>query len=388
MPPPRPSVYLDHAATTPLAPEVFDAMRPWLTERFGNASSLHAAGRAARGAVEDARRRIARHLGAEPAELLFTSGGTESDNLALRGTLRPGHLLVTSLAEHEAVLKTADALEAGGVHVVRLRPEPANGDVLPEAVGAALDGAPGPAVVSLLHANNETGALTNVAGVAEVARAHGALVHTDAVQTAGLFALDVHALGVDLLSASGHKLYGPKGIGLLYVRAGVALDPQVTGGSQERGRRAGTENVAAIVGLAAAFDRAAEGRADRLVRLGALRARLLGRLRDALGDRFVLNTPLDSSAPHVLNVAFPPAPDPLDGEMLILGLDLEGVAASAGSACTSGALTPSHVLSALGLPRETAAAAVRFSLGDTTTEADVDAAADALARVAGRLVEA
>jgi cysteine desulfurase len=377
-------IYLDHAATTPLAPEVFAAMRPWLTEHYGNPSSVHRLGRAARGAVEDARRRVARHLGAEPGEVLFTSGGTESINLALRGRVGHDQALVTGTAEHEATLKTAAALEADGRRVEYLPPD-RDGAVSADAVAAALAATPGVALVSLLHANNETGALTDLPAVADACRAHGVPFHTDAVQTAGLLDLDVHALGVDLLSASAHKLYGPRGAGLLYVRGGVALDAQITGGHQERGRRAGTENVAAIVGLAAALDLAAQERLALQTRLSALRARLLARLRAGLGDRFVVNTPLASSAPHVLSVAFPPAPEPLDGEMLILGLDLEGVCASAGSACTSGALEPSHVLVALGLPRETAAAAVRFSLGRTSTEADVDAAAEALARVVLRM---
>lgn len=384
--------YLDHAATTPLHPEALAAMLPWLTDGYGNASSLHRAGRQARGAVEDARRRIARHLNAEPAHVVFTSGGTEADTLALRGSVRRGQTLVTSKAEHEAVLKTADALEADGRTVVRLTPDDA-GAVSPallERTLAALPDARG-ALVSLMHANNETGALSDLPALAAVAHAAGARLHTDAVQTAGLFALDVQALGVDLLSASAHKFNGPKGVGLLFVAPGVDLAPVVTGGAQERGRRGGTENVAGIVGMARALDLAAETRDATRVRLGALRDRLLGRMEAALPGRFVVNTPLGSpahesrSAPHVLNVAFPPRPAPLDAEMLILGLDLEGVAASAGSACTSGALTPSHVLLALGLPRETATAAVRFSLGVSTTEADVDAAADALARVVARL---
>ncbi len=298
-------IYLDHAATTPLAPEVLEAMRPWLTAHYGNPSSVHRLGREARGAVEDARRRVARHLNAEPSELLFTSGGTESDNLALRGLVPPGAALVTGTTEHEAILATADALEAEGRRVVRLDPGPAGG-VTAEAVARALATTPDVALVSLLHANNETGALTDLPAIAEVCHAHSVPFHTDAVQTAGLFSLDVQALGVSLLSASAHKFYGPCGAGLLYVRAGAALSPQVTGGKQERSRRAGTENVAAIVGLAAALDLAARDRADHLARLTFLRARLLAGLQSALGDTFVVNTPLGTSAPHVLNVAFPP----------------------------------------------------------------------------------
>ena len=376
--------YLDHAATTPLHPDVLEAMLPWLQGGFGNASSLHRDGRRARGAVEDARRRIARHLNAEPAQIVFTSGGTEADNLALRGTVGRGQALVTSEAEHEAVLKTADALEADGRTVVRLRPDDA-GAVSPALLARTLAAMPRVALVSLMHANNETGVLADLPALVAAAHDAGALFHTDAVQSAGLLPLDVQALGVDLLSASAHKFYGPKGVGLLYVAPGVDLDPLVTGGAQERGRRGGTENVAGIVGMAHALDLAAKRRDETNARLLAMRQRLLNRLTEALGDRFVLNTPQDRSIPSVLNLAFPPNPSPLDAEMLILGLDLEGVSASAGSACTSGALTPSHVLLALGLPRETAAAAVRFSLGSSTTEADVDAAADALVRVLARV---
>lgn len=376
--------YLDHAATTPLHPGVLAAMLPWLQGGFGNASSLHRDGRHARGAVEDARRRIARHLNAEPAQIVFTSGGTEADNLALRSTVGRGQALVTSEAEHEAVLKTADALEADGRTVVRLRPDDA-GAVSPARLAQTLAQTPNVALVSLMHANNETGVLSDLPALAAVAHDAGALFHTDAVQSAGLLRLDVQALGVDLLSASAHKFYGPKGVGFLYVAPGVALDPLVTGGSQERGRRGGTENVAGIVGMAHALDHAAAHRDETNARLTVLRQRLLDRMTETLGDRFVVNTPLGRSLPSILNVAFPPRPSPLDAEMLILGLDLEGVSASAGSACTSGALTPSHVLVALGLPRETAAAAVRFSLGASTTEADVDAAADALARVVARV---
>ena len=384
-PPLPPMIYLDHAATTPLDARVLAAMLPWLEGGYGNASSVHRAGREARGAVETARARVARHLGAEPAEIVFTSGGTEADNLALRGAVPRGRALVTSAAEHEAVLSTAHALESDGRHVVRLAPGP-RGAVTASAVADALDATPGVALVSLMHVNNETGAVTDLAAVARECRARGVLLHTDAVQSAGLLPLDAHALGVDFLALSAHKFNGPKGVGALFVRAGAPLDPTVTGGSQERGRRGGTENVAGIVGLAAALDLAAEDRAARLDRLAALRARLHDRLRAALGERFVTVTPPGENAPHVLNVAFPPGPHgPVDGEMLILGLDLEGVCASSGSACTSGALSPSHVLLSMGLERATAAAAVRFSLGRTTTEADVDHGADALARVARRM---
>ena len=389
--------YLDHAATTPLRAEALDAMLPWLREHHGNPSSLHGAGRRARVAVEQARTRIAGVLGCEPGEVVFTSGGTEADNLALRGVLagadgRGG--LVTSATEHEAVLRTAEALAAEGHAVTVLAPDGA-GRLTAGAVADALDDET--ALVSAMLVNNETGAVNPVAEIADVARQGGAAVHTDAVQAAGLLPLGVDALGVDLLSLSGHKVGGPKGVGALYVRGGTPFAGVQTGGSQERGRRGGTENVAAIVGFAEALALADAEREAHAERLAALRDRLRDRVTAAFGDRVVVNTPAEA-APHVLSVSFPPRParggaagdgaggaEPLDGEMLLAALDLEGVEASAGSACTSGALEPSHVLLAQGVDRATAAATVRFSLGRGTTAADVDAAADALARVVGRV---
>ena len=385
------SVYLDHAATTPLDPAVLEAMMPFLTEHFGNASSVHARGRKARFAVEESRERIAARLGAEPGEIIFTSGGTEADNLALGGMVRGTHGghrrgLVTSAAEHEAVLRPAEALAESGFPVTILAPQ-AHGAVAPEQVAHAITDETG--LVSLMHANNEVGTLTDVRAVAEVCRARGVPFHTDAVQTAGLFDLDVADLGVDLLSLSGHKFYGPKGVGVLWVRGGLDLAPSVLGGSQERRRRGGTENVAAIAGLAEALDRAATDSDEHLAHLHRLRDRLVDGLEETIGGAFVMNTPLETgaAAPHIVSIAFPPDEDgrPLDGEMLLLNLDLEGVYASAGSACTSGALTPSHVLLALGHDRPTASAALRFSLGKGTSEADVDYAVDRLAAVIGRM---
>ena len=389
--------YLDHAATTPLRPEVLDAMLPFLREHFGNASSLHGPGRRARVAVEGARRDVAEVLGCEPGEVVFTSGGTEADNAALWGPLtgaalretgRPG--LVTSAVEHEAVRQPAERLAAAGHPVTVLPPAP-TGAVEPEAVRDALTDATG--LVSLMWVNNEVGTIHPVAELAALAHDAGARFHTDAVQAAGLLPLHVDALGVDLLSLSGHKVNGPKGVGALYLRGGTPFDAFVTGGSQERRRRGGTENVAGIVGLAAALALADAEREAHAARLRALQRRLGRQLADALGDRLRVNTPLDGladpsapTAPHVLNVSLRPgASGPLDGEMLIAGLDLAGVSVSAGSACTSGALEPSPVLLAMGVARDTAAATVRFSLGRDTTEADVDEAVAALAALARRM---
>lgn len=386
-------VYFDHAATTPLAPEVLDEMKPYLTEHYGNASSVHQLGRQARVTLEEARERVAACLGAEPSEIVFTSGGTEADNLAIKGTRsalsergEPAGL-ITSAAEHEAVLTPAERLKENEHPVQILMPE-AHGAVTPAQVEAAIDDRTG--LVSLMHANNEIGVRTDVRAIAEVCDEHDVLFHCDAVQTAGLFEIDVDDLGVDLLSISGHKFYGPKGIGALFVRGGVELGPLVEGGSQERERRGGTENVPAVVGLAEALERAAAAAEERRERLGRLQRRLVDGLDEAVPGTYVLNTPIDDApvAPHVVNVAFPPnGAGPIDGEMLILNLDMEGVLVSAGSACTSGALEPSHVLTALGLERETASAAVRFSLGADTTEEDVDYALDKLQKTLERMME-
>ena len=375
--------YLDHAATTPLDPEVFEAMKPYLLEEYGNASSVHQLGRQARVAMEEARERVAACLGAESSEIVFTSGGTEADNLALKGVLQAASSngiptgLVTSAAEHEAVLRPAERLKEQGHPVEILSPDD-HGAVSPEQVESAIDDHT--ALVSLMHTNNEIGVQTDIPAVAEVCHAHDVLLHCDAVQAAGLQPLNVDEFGVDLLSMSGHKFYGPKGVGVLYVRNGVDLGPLVEGGSQERERRGGTENVPGAIGLAEALERAVSDAEERAERLSRLQRRLVDGLDDAVPGRYVLNTPLGEApvAPHVVNVAFPPEEEPLDGEMLILNLDMEGVLVSAGSACTSGALEPSHVLTALGLDRSTASAAVRFSLGATTTEEEIDYALETL----------
>lgn len=381
------AVYLDHAATTPLDPEVLEAMLPYLREHYGNPSSPHALGRRARHAVEEARERVAAVLGCAPAEVLFTSGGTEADNAALAGVLgapeRRGPGLVTSRVEHEAVLHAADVLAARG-HPVDLLTPPPHGAPTPEQVAEAIN--PETGLVSVMFVNNETGAQADLPAIAAVCRAHGVPLHTDAVQGPAVLRIDVEALGVDLLSLSGHKVYGPKGSGVLYVRDGTPFEPLIRGGAQERRRRAGTENVAAVVGLAVALERAAERAEAEHARLARLRARLVEGLQRAFGDSMRLNSPLEGfAAPHIVNVSFPPRDGQrVDGEMLLLGLELEGVLASRGSACTSGALEPSHVLRALGVPTETAQATVRLSLGRATDEAAVDRAVEALRRVVAR----
>jgi cysteine desulfurase len=388
------TVYLDNAATTPLDPAVLEAMRPYLTEHFGNPSSVHALGRKAKVALEDARDCVATVLNCEPAEVIFTSGGTESDNVAIRGVLGASEKkkgLVTSAAEHEAVLRTAEALAGGGGEVDVLEPK-AHGSVSTEHVAQAL--APNTGLVSIMFVNNEVGTISPVREIADIAHEHGALVHTDAVQAAGMLSLDVDQLGVDLLSLSGHKIYGPKGVGVLYVRAGTPFVPQITGGAQERRRRGGTENVAAIVGFAEALERVDRSRQTESVRLRMLQKRLAEGIRTALGDSVQFNTPLDSFhhepqpvAPHILNVSLPPvAGRTIDGEMLLLGLDVAGVYVSGGSACTSGAIEPSHVLLAMGVAPETAAATVRFSLGRITSVDDIDFAIEQLTAVVERVI--
>lgn len=382
---------------------------PHLQSAYGNASSVHQMGRQARFAVEESRETVAACFGAEPAEIIFTSGGTESDNYAIKGALaaresegRTG--LITSAAEHEAVLRPAERLEKKRLEKKRLEKERLeterpvriltpgeHGAVTPDQLAAELDaaGAASVALVSLMHANNEIGTLTQIAEIAEVCHERGVWLHCDAVQTAGLMGVNVQELGVDLMSVSSHKFYGPKGTGCLYVRGGIDLGPLVEGGSQERDRRGGTENVAGVVGMAHALKRATDAASERVEHIRSLQERLIHGIKTEVEGPVLFNTPVDTpeaTAPHIVNLSFPPADDtPLDGEMLILNLDMNGVMVSAGSACTSGAMEPSHVLSAIGRDRATASAAVRFSLGVSNTEEHVDKAVDALASTVQRM---
>lgn len=381
-------VYLDHAATTPLDAVVLEAMMPHLTTSYGNASSVHALGRKARFAVEDSRERVAACLGAEPSEIVFTSGGTEADNLAIKGgvsALQKG--VLTSATEHEAILKTIEAVHQWGYETHIVTPAHAGAVSLAQLNAALQSRSVG--LVSLMHANNEVGTLTRIPEIAQFCHAHGILLHTDAVQTAGTFDLNVEALGVDLMSLSGHKIYGPKGVGVLYVRGGVDLKAIAHGGSQERKRRAGTENVAAIIGFAAALEQAVQHREERTAHLKVLRHHLVEGLQATLGEAIRINTPLDEgeSVPHILNIVFPPKPgeSAMDGEMLLLNLDMEGIYASSGSACTSGAIEPSHVLLAMGYNVSTAATAVRLSLGKGNTVEEIDYTIDTLAKIYRRM---
>jgi cysteine desulfurase len=375
-------VYLDHAATTPVAPEVRAAMLPYLGEVFGNPSSAHAAGRLAREAVDEARARVAAALGCAPGEVVFTSGGSEADNLALRGALdrhaaRGRHLVVTAI-EHDAVLKTAEELAAWGRCEVSVVPCDEHGMVDPEAVGAAVRD--DTVLVSMMLANNEVGTVQDVAAAAEAARRRNpaVLVHTDAVQALGRLPVDVRALGVDMASITAHKIYGPKGAGALYVRRGVPIAAQVSGGGQERARRSGTENVAAIAGLAAAVTLVEAEREREMPRLGRLAERLVEGVLEGVPD-VVLTGRGAPRLPSFATFAFAG----VEAEVLLTLLDRRGVEASGGSACSSGAHMPSHVLLAMGLPPRVAGGALRCTLGRATTEEEVErAAAEVVAAVA------
>jgi cysteine desulfurase len=377
------TVYLDHAATTPLDPRVLEAMLPYLREEYGNASSPHGPGRRARFAVEDARERIATHLGAGPSEIVFTSGGTEANNLALWALSRRGAgCIATSATEHESVLEPLKAIREQGTPVEVLAPAE-NGSMSTERLD---DIAKPLSALSVMHTNNETGAISPLADVVAFCRREGVLLHSDCVQALGWADLRVDALGLDLMTLSAHKIYGPKGVGVLFVRGGaIELSPFVRGGSQEQRRRGGTENVSGIVGMAKAMDLCAAENDERTDHLRALKRRLLNNLEAISAGNFIVNTPA-AAAPHILNVSFPPTDGiSLDGEMLLLNLDVAGVHASSGSACTSGAIEPSHVLLAMGVPAETADATVRFSFGAGNTLDDMDYVADSLTQILERM---
>jgi cysteine desulfurase len=364
-------IYLDANATTPLLPEVFEAMRPFYLEHYGNASSIHQQGQHARAAVDHARESIARMLHCRPAEVVFTSGGTESDNLALFGVLAPGDHLITTAIEHHAILHAAQSLASRGVEVTFL-PVNSQGFVEPATLLAALQ--PNTRLVSIMYANNETGVIQPIDALAGIAHAGGALFHTDAVQAGGKLPLDVSPHGflkdVDLLTLSGHKIYAPKGMGILYVRRSVRLAPMFHGGSHERQRRAGTENVPGIVGLGKAVEICNEWlKTDGPTKLAALRDRLEQGILSQMDETGVNG----AGAPRVANttsIYF----DHVEAEALLIALDLKGLSVSGGSACQSGASEPSHVLTAMGLSAARARATIRFSLSKLTTEAEIDEA--------------
>ena len=374
-------VYLDHAATTPVDPEVAEAMSRVLRDTHGNPSSIYGEGRAAREAVDRARDEVAAAINAEPAEIVFTSGGTEADNLALRGALkvqdgRDG--LVTTAIEHHAVIDTARDLERYAHVRLTVVGVDRHGVVNPDAIREAIDERT--SLVSVMHANNEIGTIEPIAEIGTICRDLDVTFHSDAVQTVGALEVDVRKIPVDLLSINAHKFYGPKGVGALYVRRGTRLATMQTGGGQEKGRRTGTENVAGLVGLGVALRIARERRASESPRQARLRDRLISGVRTRVPDAVLNGHPLDR-LPNNASFCIPGT----EGESLIVALDLEGFAVSSGSACTSGETEPSQVLLALGLDRELAKGSLRVTVGRSTTESQVDRFVDALARVVARL---
>jgi cysteine desulfurase len=375
------SVYMDHAATTPVRPEVARAMLPYFSERFGNPSSLYSLAREAQEALEEARGRVAAAIGATPAEVYFTSGGTEADNWAIKGTaLRgKGDHIITSAIEHHAVLHTCRSLEKQGYRVTYL-PVDEFGRVEPGAVEEAITDRT--ILVSVMAANNEIGTIQPVRAIAEIAHDHTIPFHTDAVQAIGAFPVDVDEMGADLLALSAHKFGGPKGTGALYVRRGTRIGTFMDGGAQERGKRAGTENVPGIVGLGRAIELAIAGMPQNAPRLAAMRDRLIRGILDAIPDTRLNGHPTERLANNV-NVAF----RYVEGESILLMLDALGIAASTGSACTSASLEPSHVLTSCGLPPEHAHGSLRLTLGYANTEEDVDYVLEVLPGIIERLRE-
>ena len=377
-----PRIYLDHNATTPVAAPVLERMMTALRDEFGNPSSVHHFGQRAKALMDESRSAIAALLGVDAGEIVFTSGGTESDNYAIRGAAEALEVtgrrhLVTTAIEHEAVLSTFKALARRG-WTTTLLPVDTSGVVSPDALRAALTDQT--ALVSVMHANNEIGTIQPVAELARIAKERGALFHTDAVQSAGKIPVDVRALGVDLVSISAHKIYGPKGVGALWMRRGIRLLPILTGGKHERNRRAGTENVAGIAGFGVAADLARAKMAAEGARLDALRNRLEnGILRAVPGT--AINGGAMPRVPNTTNVSF----DRVEAESLLIALDLEGVAVSTGSACSSGTLEPSHVLKAMGFPAHRTQNSIRFSLGAASSDADIDRVIEVLPGVVDKL---
>ncbi len=385
-------VYLDFNATTPVEPEVLDAMLPYFSGEFANAASIHTPGQKSRAAVETAREKVAALIGARPQEIVFTSGGTESDNHAIFGIVSSSftsfasstsltshpHLITTAI-EHEAVLNACQALEKGGVRATYL-PVDREGQLDLDQLRRAIR--PETVLISVMHANNELGAVQPLAAIGRIAAEADVYLHTDAVQSAGKIPIDVNALGVDLLSISGHKLYAPKGIGALYVRGGTRVRQLLYGGHHQRGFRPGTENVAGIVGLGKAAEMARMSLADDARRISALRDGLQGGLLELVPHSRV-NGGRAPRTPNTTNLVFPG----VEGEALLIALDLKGLACSTGAACSSGAVEPSHVLTAIGLPAEEARASLRFSLGRHTTSADIDFALNAVPAAVAQLRE-
>jgi cysteine desulfurase len=373
-------IYMDHSATTPVAPEVLQAMLPYLSDKFGNASSLHSFGQEAKEALEESREKVAKLLAANPEEIIFTSGGTESDNLALKGIARrnkdKGKHIITTSVEHPAILETCKKLEKEGFAVTYL-PVTSEGLVELAALEAAIR--PDTILISVMHANNEVGTIQPLEEIGQLAAERDIYLHTDAVQSVGKIPTDVNALGVDLLSLSAHKLYGPKGVGALYIRKGTRLENIMQGGGHERGLRSGTENVAGIVGLAKAAELCSESMASEGQRLTQLRDRLAGLVLEKVKDAWINGT-MKRRLPGSLNFGF----SYVEGESLLLFLDSKGIAVSTGSACSSHKLQPSHVLLSLGLRPEKCHGSLRITMGRSNTTDEVDYVAQCIAEAVER----
>jgi cysteine desulfurase len=374
-------IYLDYAATTPTHPDVVKAMLPYFTDAFGNPSSIYSYGQEAKGVIEEARKKVADLIGARDEEIVFTSGGTEADNLAIKGVAYANELkgnhIITSTIEHHAVMETCKFLEARGFDVTYL-PVDEFGMVAPGDVEKAITGTT--ILISVMHANNEMGTIEPIAEIGRIARKAEIYFHTDAVQTIGHIPVNVNELGVDLLSMSAHKLYGPKGVGALYVRKGTRLTPFMHGGEQERRQRASTENVPGIVGFGKAVELAQQEMSQEAERITYLRDQLIKGLLERI-DHVRLNGHPQKRLPSNVNVGV----EYVEGESMVLNLDLEGICASTGSACSSSSLEPSHVLLAMGLPHELAHGSLRFSLGKWTTEEEIKRVLDVLPRIIAKL---
>lgn len=381
------NVYLDNAATTPIDPRVLDAMMPFLKDVFGNANSAHGLGRRAHVAVEDARDTIARIIGAEPSEIIFTSGGTESNNAAIKGAIKASGKkhVITSGAEHHAVLHPIEHAKSDGIEATFLDVKPfgiASVDQVKRAISAET------ALVSLMHGNNEIGSINPISEIAKVCKEKGVLLHSDTVQTAGKIPVNVDDLGVDFLSISGHKVYGPKGVGVLYVRNGTTWTPWMEGGSQERRRRGGTLNVPGIVGLAKALELTTSEMDANKAHISSLQSALISGLKERFGEKVRFNGDIENGLYNIVNCSFPiDEGKGLDGEMLLLNLDIEGICCSNGSACASGAVEPSHVLMSLGMEASTAKSSVRFSIGKQNTMDEISYTIDKLDFIVSRMYQ-
>ena len=374
-------IYLDHAATTPVKPEVLDAMMPYFTQSFGNPSSIYQVAQINKKAIDDARETIAKHLGANTNEIFFTSGGTEADNWAIKGIVEAnknkGNHIITTKIEHHAVLHTCEYLEKQGFEVTYLDVNE-EGVIDLEALKAAIKDTT--ILISIMYANNEVGTIMPIKEIGAIAKEHGIAFHTDAVQAIGQVRIDVKEQNIDALSLSGHKIYGPKGIGVLYIRRGLRITNLIHGGAQERGRRAGTENVPAIVGIAKAMELAYTDLEAKNERIKGLRDKLMNGILETI-PYSKLNGSITNRLVNNVNIGF----EFVEGESLLLLLDMNGVAASSGSACTSGSLDPSHVLLALGLPHEKAHGSLRLTLGEGTTEQEVDYVLEKLPAIVQRM---